>query len=213
MTRRGCITKLLAIVALAAASFGADAPAFAQGSTYQDGVTFGTGRLSIFRASDPQECIAACQQNPRCRAWTFQRAQSDSAGRNLCHLHVAVYERSANACCISGVIQYRNQAYPGPGPGPAPGPYPGNPGYPGQRWQSTLQDGVTFGVGNYRYFDIPGRASQDCRAACGADPNCRAWTYQRVEYNDRGVPVCHLHRFIGERTPDPCCVSGVIRRW
>jgi hypothetical protein len=206
---RNRLSKLLAMVALAAAFLAGQAPAHAQGSSYQDGITFGVGRLSIFQSSSPQDCIAACQQNPRCRAWTFQRAQFDSAGRNLCHLHRAVYERSAHACCISGVMRYRDQGYPGPGPGPAPGPGP----YPGQRWQSTLHDGVTFGTGNYRYFDIPGQSSGECQAACGADPKCRAWTYQRVEYNSRGVPVCHLHRYIGERTSHPCCVSGVVRRW
>ena len=204
---RKCVTKLLAALALTTPLIAAGASAQAQGSSYQDGVTFGVGQLRIFQASSPQDCIASCQQDRRCRAWTFQRAQYDSAGRNICHLHRGVFERSANPCCISGVINFRDQGYPGPGPGPGPGPYPG------QRWQSTLQDGVTFGTGNYRYFDIPGQSSGECQAACGADPNCRAWTYQRVEYNSRGVPVCHLHRFIGERTPSPCCVSGVVRRW
>lgn len=202
---RGRVTKLVTVMALAAPFLAA--PAMAQGSAYQDGVTFGIGRLRVFQANSPQDCIAACQQSRRCRAWTFQRAQYDSAGRNLCHLHQAVYERSSHPCCVSGVIRYRDQGYPGPSPGPGPGPYPG------QRWQSTLQDGVTFGTGNYRYFDIPGQSSGECRDACGADPNCRAWTYQRVEYANRGVPVCHLHRYVGERTPHACCVSGIVRRW
>jgi hypothetical protein len=195
--------NLLALLALAAPLLAG--PARSQGSSYQDGVTFGVGRLSMVQVSGPQDCIAACQQNPRCRAWTFQRSQYDSAGRNLCHLHRAVHERSANPCCISGIIRHRDHAYPEPGPGPGP--------YPGQRWQSTFQDGVTFGVGNYRYFDIPGQSSDACQNACGADPNCRAWTYQRYNYNSRNVPVCHLHGYIGERSANPCCASGVIRRW
>jgi hypothetical protein len=209
---RTCLTELLAAMALAALLFLGCAPAVAQGSTVQDGVTFGVGRLSVFATPSTHACAAACERDRRCRAWTFQRPQYDSAGRSLCHLHQAVYERSASPCCISGVIRYRDQGY-APGPGPGPG-YPGpGPGYPGGRWQSSLIDGVTFGVGNYRYFDIPGQDSGYCRDQCGADPNCRAWTYQRINYNSRGVPVCHLHRYIGERTPSPCCVSGVVRRW
>ena len=201
---RAALVGLLALAAPGSAA--------AQQSSYENGVTYGVGRLRVFAAAGPQVCTAECQRDPRCRGWTFVRAQYDSAGRSLCHLHARIYERSASACCVSGTIYNRDGAhppYPGPGHGPGPGPYP-----PAQRWQSTLFDGVTYGVGTYRYFNIPGQDSGYCRDACGNDPRCNAWTYQRVEYNSSaGVPVCHLHRSVYRRDASPCCVSGTIRRW
>jgi hypothetical protein len=102
---RDCVTRLLAVLALAATLFAADAPAFAQGSTYQDGVTFGAGRLNIFQAGSPQDCIAACQQDRRCRAWTYQRVEYNSRGVPVCHLHRYIGERTPHPCCVSGVIR------------------------------------------------------------------------------------------------------------
>ena len=54
--------------------------------------------------NSPAECQEACQQHPRCRAWTHVRAGPDAAGeRARCYLKYTIPDPNRDVRCVSGV--------------------------------------------------------------------------------------------------------------
>jgi Ca-activated chloride channel homolog len=55
---------------------------------------------------DPAPCAAACQRDPRCKAWTFVKpgVQGEKA---RCWLKDAVIDPIPDECCDSGVKESR----------------------------------------------------------------------------------------------------------
>ena len=72
-----------------------------------------------------------------------------------------------------------------------------------------LENGVARHGGDYRNFDLPSGNPADCRAACVADPQCRAFTM-----SGPGIigpnPQCWLKNSVGPQHPKPGCTSGVV---
>lgn len=66
---------------------------------------------------------------------------------------------------------------------------------------------------DYRSFAAQG-GSEECRAACAVEGQCRAWTYKRAHRNRTydnadDAARCYLKSGIPQPTYDRCCVSGV----
>jgi hypothetical protein len=75
-----CLKTLLAIVALAAPLLAGQAPAQVQGSIYQDGITFGVGRLSVFQVVSYQDCITRVSRTRVAGPGRFSARNSTSPG-------------------------------------------------------------------------------------------------------------------------------------
>lgn len=72
-----------------------------------------------------------------------------------------------------------------------------------------FEPGINRIGADYRSF-IPRGGPRDCQAACGADSQCRAWTY--VHEGIQGpAPRCWLKANVPAPTSSECCVSGVMR--
>jgi hypothetical protein len=72
-----------------------------------------------------------------------------------------------------------------------------------------FEPGINRFGADYRSF-IPRGGPRDCQAACGADSQCRAWTY--VHEGIQGpAPHCWLKASVPPPTSSDCCVSGVMR--
>ncbi len=64
--------------------------------------------------------------------------------------------------------------------------------------------------GDYRNFDLATASYDQCRAACSADQQCRAYTY--VKPGIQGPRArCWLKNTVPPQRASDCCVSGVIR--
>jgi hypothetical protein len=63
---------------------------------------------------------------------------------------------------------------------------------------------------DYRSFDLPEPRPDLCLAACTNEWQCLAFTY--VQPGVQGPsPRCWLKSAIPDATPNPCCISGVVR--
>jgi PAN domain len=161
-------------------------PAFAQANFDRPG---GDYQSSPVTSGDPAECALACERDKRCRAWTFSYPTDSPAGA-VCRLKGNVPERVQDYCCVSGVrgagvVEPRNGA------------------------TETSID--RFG-GDYRNFDVKGGSEGDdeCKAACTADNNCRAWTYARPGYAGKQAH-CFLKKDIKPPRRRAGFISGVVR--
>lgn len=140
------------------------------------------------RSGDPAACVAACERDKKCMAWSFSYPATvrDTA---ICWLKNDVPPRIANPCCVSGVR----------GAGVVEPPL-------GEEEFSIDRAG-----GDYRAFDVPPSAPANaCQAACEADGRCRAWTFVRPGYIGP-TGRCYLKDRITQPRRRPCCISGVQR--
>jgi hypothetical protein len=140
------------------------------------------------REGNPEVCAARCEQDDRCRAWTFSYPRT--ADRlATCWLKDRVPARNEDKCCVSGVrgagvIEPRKPEVE----------------YSIDRWG-----------GDLRYFEVPADATgAACQAACEEEKKCRAWTYVRPGYITP-FARCYLKDRITRPRSKPCCISGVIR--
>ena len=139
------------------------------------------------RSGDPAACAARCDREARCRAWSFNYPTADRPA--VCSLKSQVPPRAEDGGSASGVrgvgvIEPRH----------------------GMREFSIDRTG-----GDYRNLEVASDPTgETCKAACDAEPQCRAWTYVRPGYlgpearcflKDRVMPPHHR----------PCCISGVVR--
>jgi hypothetical protein len=140
------------------------------------------------RSGDPLACAQRCDQDGRCRAWTFAYPRTKNRAA-VCWLKAQVPSRIEDACCISGV---RGGGIAEPRPG-------------------AVEFGMDRFGGDYRNFDTVLHSDGAlCAAACLLDGTCRAWTYARPGYVS-AAPRCYLKNRVTTPQRKPCCISGVVR--
>lgn len=143
--------------------------------------------------SEPNACRYECNNDRRCRAYTYVRpgVRGPSA---KCYLKTSVPAPRRNDCCVSGV---KTDAPPRP---PVPPPPP-----PGGAGMETRTDRPG---GDYTNFNAPNAI--ECQRACDRDGRCRAFTWVRPGV--RGPrPICYLKSTVPPPRANDCCVSGVKR--
>lgn len=137
-------------------------------------------------SSTPGACQQACADDPGCLAFTWVRpgVQRPEA---VCWLKNSVPPAGPDQNCVSGV---RVAA-------------------PAATGQVTLEQGVDRPGQNYRNF--PTTASPGaCQKACGAEPECRAYTWVRPGVQGPQA-VCWLKNGVPGPVTNGACVSGVKR--
>jgi hypothetical protein len=160
-------------------------PARAQVNTDRPGGDYNHFNL---RPADPALCATRCERDGRCRAWTFRYPSAENPN-GVCWLKNEVPPRIDDTCCASGV---RGTGVIEPRGGPVE--------------YSTDRVG-----GDYRNFELPPSANGEaCKAACEADPKCRAWTYQRPGYFGPQAR-CYLKSQVKPPRRRPFAISGVVR--
>lgn len=179
-----CVSRALKLAAAAAAALSLTPAARGQMGFDRHG-----GDYSSFAvwSGDPASCAARCDRDNRCRAWSFTYPHSD--GPAMCWLKSQVPPRAEDQGAVSGVrgsgvIEPRH----------------------GAREFSIDRPG-----GDYRSLGVPASAlGETCRAACEAEPQCRAWSYVRPGYNGPEAR-CNLKDHVMPPQHRPCCISGVVR--
>jgi hypothetical protein len=139
-------------------------------------------------SGDPAECAERCEQDSKCRAWSFSYPAT-ARTRATCWLKNRVTPPQQDNCCVSGV---RGSAVIEPR-------------------EVETEFSIDRVGGDYRDFVVtvdPRGAA--CRSACEGDNKCRAWTYVRPGYIGV-VPRCYLKSEIKPPRRKPCCISGVVR--
>jgi hypothetical protein len=126
---------------------------------------------------DPGRCQAECDNDPKCRSWTFVgwipnrphhwgvQAEHPTVSKSHCWLKNAVPDRQWAACCISGVKGIL-----------------GNTDIPG---------------GDYKSLRLTSSDPATCKTICERDQRCIAWTAVGEPHGeewdpDRTVQVCWL---------------------
>ena len=146
------------------------------------------------------ECRRACEQDTRCKAWTFVRGDDGSIVgrtsqgttwrlRGRCWLKDDVPEPVVNRICISGVK-------------PPPPTVQAHP----RGWEVHIDRPG----GDYRNFPQSRNNPAECQEACQRDPRCRAWTSVQPDRR-RGRAHCWLKDTVPAHNRDDRCVSGVKR--
>jgi uncharacterized membrane protein len=140
------------------------------------------------RSGDPAACVAACERDNRCMAWSFSYPAT-VGNAAICWLKSTVTPRVSNPCCVSGVR----------GSGVIEPPL------------GVVEFSIDRSGGDYRNFELPpGPTGNACQAACEADGRCRAWTFVRPGYVGP-MGRCFLKDRITQPRRGPCCISGVQR--
>jgi len=160
-------------------------PALAQADFDRPG---GDYLSSPVTSGDPADCALVCERDKRCRAWSFNYP-TDISSSAVCWLKSNVPARVPNNCCVSGVrgagvVEPKN---------------------------NTVETSIDRFGGDYRNFELKSdEGDEACKAACAADNKCRAWTYARPGYTERG-PHCFLKKEIKPPRRKAGFTSGVVR--
>jgi len=142
----------------------------------------------VVRPADPALCAARCEREARCRAWAFQYPTPDNTN-GICWLKNGVPSRVEASCCVSGV---RGAGVIEPRSGPT-------------------EYSIDRYGGDFHNLEVPpDPKGATCKAACEADPKCRAWTYLRPGYAGPAAR-CFLKNQVKPPRQRPCCISGVVR--
>jgi hypothetical protein len=176
-------------VPLALRLIAAVAPCLALAAHAQVGFDRHGGDYTSFavRSGDPALCATRCDHDSRCRAWSFSYPAGDRQAE--CWLKNQVPPRVEDAASASGV---RGAGVIEP--------------HHGYREFSIDRPG-----GDYRSLDVAANAiGETCKAACDAEPQCRAFTYVRPGYAGPEAR-CYLKDHLKPPLHKPCCISGVVR--
>jgi PAN domain len=76
--------------------------------------------------------------------------------------------------------------------------------------QMTFEVNIDRPGSDFTSFDLGSASARSCQRACIRDDGCRAWTYVRPGYQG-AAPRCWLKGAIPAGTPNPCCISGIVR--
>ena len=173
------------MIAAALTATPATQPAQAQANFDRPGSDY---QSSPVPSGDPALCALACERDRRCRAWSFNYPTDIDTGA-LCWLKSSVPARVQDNCCVSGVrgagvVEPLNKA---------------------------IETSIDRFGGDYRNFDLKSSEGDEaCKAACGADNKCRAWTYARPGYVGREAH-CFLKKEIKPPRRKAGFISGVVR--
>ena len=148
-------------------------------------------------SADPALCRKACDDEARCRAYTYVKpgVQGPSA---LCWLKSEVPPGVPDECCVSGVKTEPGQA------GPAGALHAAAAAAAPQ----AQEVGVNRPGEDYKCIDLPSADPALCRKACDGDVQCRAYSYVKPGVEGPSAR-CWLKSAVPPGVPDECCVSGV----
>jgi hypothetical protein len=144
----------------------------------------------VVPSGDPAVCMARCEREGRCRAWSFAYPGAGGGTSAMCWLKSEVTPAVENTCCVSGIK----------GAGLV------------EKRSGPVEMSIDRTGGDYRHFDLKADPTgETCKKACEDDKRCRAWTYVRPGYLGPGVSRCYLKDRITKPRRKPCCMSGVVR--
>ena len=138
--------------------------------------------------ADPSSCLAACDAEARCVAWTYVKPGGPGE-RAHCWLKDSAMPPNSEECCVSGVK----------GPG-------------GTRRAATARYNLEMNVNrngaDYRDFAPPRADPAVCAEACANESRCRAWTWVNSAL-EGPTGHCWLKSRVPPAEGDECCVSGL----
>jgi PAN domain len=158
-------------------------------------------------SADPALCRRACDDEARCRAYTYVKpgVQGPSA---LCWLKSEVPPAVPDDCCASGVKADAGQAAAGE---PSIGQSlkaGASKSVAADATPQAQEEGVDRPGENYKSLELPSADPALCRKACDDDVQCRAYSY--VKPGVQGPSArCWLKSAVPPAVQDDCCVSGV----
>jgi hypothetical protein len=139
---------------------------------------------------DPGLCLAACDKEERCRAFTYVKPglQGPSA---RCWLKHGIPASNQDECCVSGVK--------------AP---PKVAAATGTVSFGALEKNTNRGGFDFHSFNLAHADPSLCQAECAKNPRCKAFTY--VKPGLQGASArCWLKHSVPPPDSHTCCVSGV----
>jgi hypothetical protein len=158
--------------------------------------------LKVFNldTADPQLCVKACGDEPKCRAYTYVKPGVQGP-KARCWLKSGVPSAKPNKCCVSGVKTAQGATAP-------PVKVPVFEGRPLATGTMTVEQDTDRPGANLRVFNLDTADPQLCAKTCQEDTQCRAYTY--VKPGVQGPKArCWLKTGVPAAKPNPCCVSGV----
>ena len=147
---------------------------------------------------DPALCRKACDQDPKCKAYTYVKPGLQGPLAR-CYLKDPAPAARPNKCCVSGVktaepvlrAPTSNQlSVTQPGTGSTTEPSTDRPGL------------------DYAGYDLPSPGPELCRKACDSDTKCKAYTYVKPDVQGP-LARCYLKYQVPAAQANECCVSGV----
>jgi hypothetical protein len=138
--------------------------------------------------ADPAACMAACDGEAQCVAWTYVKPGGPGE-RAHCWLKDSAMPPNSEECCVSGVKGA------GGGRSTASARY-------------KLEKNVNRNGGDYRDFPPQTADPAVCAEACAKESRCRAWTWVNSELEEP-TGHCWLKSTIPPAEKDDCCVSGL----
>jgi hypothetical protein len=131
--------------------------------------------------AQPALCRDQCAAEVQCKAYTYVKPGLQGP-KARCWLKGSTPNRTANGCCTSGVKASAAILL-------------------------TKEAGVDRTGGDYRNFDLTIADADLCRAACGTEQKCAAYTY--VKPGVQGARArCWLKTTVAAAKNDDCCTSG-----
>jgi hypothetical protein len=138
--------------------------------------------------ADPAACLAACDGEAQCAAWTYVKPGGPGE-RAHCWLKETAMPPNSDDCCVSGLkgtSRIVSRTTP--------------------RYNMEMQ--VNRNGGDYRDFVPQTSNPAVCAEACSKESRCRSWTWVNAELEG---PTGHC--WLKSSTPSPeaddCCVSGL----
>ncbi len=188
------------------------------------------GRISLNSNDGPDACQWLCQNDKKCRAFTFVR-RGFQGSRPICYMKSGVPNKvSPRPCCVSGkkTITLNNQDHSSGSSTAQPRKkaedrVPKNfnnlpnitsrkPSNPVQNQRMTLEQNSDRPGSDYSKITMSSNALPNmCSGMCEKDRRCKAFTFVRKGFQGN-TAVCYLK----DRLPNliknkNCCVSGVKR--
>jgi hypothetical protein len=150
-----------------------------------DGTNLPGYDYSKFLAPSAQTCMSTCGGDPRCVAYTWVKpGYQGPVGR--CYLKRVEPAIVKDRCCDSGPRRFI---------------FPSN---------LKAEIGVDRPGSDYKDFDVAD--AEECQAACGAEQDCRTWTFVIPTEKTReltSVPHCWLKNELTKPYPNEDMISGV----
>ena len=186
------------------------------------------GRIFLNSNDGPDACQWLCQNDDKCRAFTFVRAGFQGS-RPICYMKSGVPNKiSPRPCCVSGkkTITLNNQNHSSGGSTAQPRkkaedrvpkifnnlPNITNrkPANPAQNQRMTLEQNSDRPGSDYSKITMSSNARPGmCSGMCEKDRRCKAFTFVRKGYQGN-TAVCYLKNKLPNLVKNKnCCVSGV----
>ena len=141
----------------------------------------GDYRVFDLPAPNPQLCVAACEQDGRCRAFTYVQPGAQGPNARCWLKDEARSPVGGNPSVISGLVRG--------------GAVARTPGY---------EYDVDRPGADYRDFDLSAPNPELCAAQCAQDGRCRAWSYVRP-----GGQGANARCWLKDQVPN--AVAGVLK--